>query len=273
MPVSCSRNATNAGRAELLATAVQGRPPGVGLGVGVLGLVDVEVALPELVARSPGTRRRPRRTPPGRARRRARRAGTARRGAVLLAQVRSSSRLASGRGSTSGVVMRASMPRVRSQRTRSIAPTPVRAESATLESHAMAARIAAGRPPAPRVGVLVVAYNAAGDPGPDARPAAAVVPRRRSTTCWSATTPARTTPTSVGLRLPGGHRPAADRRAPPAEPRLRRQPEGRLPLGDRARPRHRRAAARRRPVRPRGASRTSSRRWRRARPTPCSARG
>ena len=36
------------------------------------------------------------------------------------------------------------------------------------------------------------------------------------------------------------------------EPRLRRQPEGRLRLGHRPRPRHRRAAARRRAVRPRG---------------------
>ena len=59
-----------------------------------------------------------------------------------------------------------------------------------------------------------------------------------------------------GRHLPGGTRlqgavagTASHRHPPPAQPRLRRQPEGRVPHGHRARARHRRAAPRRRPVR------------------------
>ena len=59
-------------------------------------------------------------------------------------------------------------------------------------------------------------------------------------------------------RLPGRRRTCRSPSCATAQPRLRRQPEGRLPLGHRARPRHRRAAARRRAVRARGRSRTSS---------------
>ena len=57
----------------------------------------------------------------------------------------------------------------------------------------------------------------------------------------------------VGLGLPGDStRLPLTVVKPPREPRLRRQPEGRLPLGHRARPGRRRAPARRRPVCPRG---------------------
>ena len=101
-----------------------------------------------------------------------------------------------------------------------------------------------------KVGILVVAYNAAGTLAavldripPDFR---SEVDRGRS----SATTPARTPPTWSGSATSQTVRPAAHGHPPPAQPRLRRQPEGGLPLRDRARPRHRRAAARRRPVRP-----------------------
>ena len=77
--------------------------------------------------------------------------------------------------------------------------------------------------------------------------------RRR---CSSATTPATTRPTSSASATSSSiARPAARGHPASEQPRLRRQPEGRLPLGDRAGPRHRRAAARRRPVRARAAPR------------------
>ena len=64
-----------------------------------------------------------------------------------------------------------------------------------------------------------------------------------------------------------------DGRAPAPQPRLRRQPEVRLPVGDRARPRHRRAPPRRRPVRARAAGRHRRADRRAATPRSSSARG
>ena len=76
----------------------------------------------------------------------------------------------------------------------------------------------------PRIGVLVVAYNAAATLAADLDRLPASF-RRRSTTSSSATTPATTTPTRSASPTRRG-RPAADRGPPRAEPRLRRQPEG-----------------------------------------------
>ena len=81
------------------------------------------------------------------------------------------------------------------------------------------------------------------------------IPAARSTRSWSATTTARTARTWSASATSSRRPTCRSGRAPPAQPRLRRQPEGRLPVGDRARARHRRAAARRRPVRARAARR------------------
>ena len=109
--------------------------------------------------------------------------------------------------------------------------------------------------PSPRIGIVVVAYNAATtlawvlDRIPESfrpRIAAILVSDDHS----------HDDTESVGLEY-------KDREAElpltivrqPRNLGLRRQPEVRLPLGHRARPRHRRPAPRRRPVRPRGARR------------------
>ena len=70
-------------------------------------------------------------------------------------------------------------------------------------------------------------------------------------------------------RLPGDRgRPAPRRRPSGGQPRLRRQPEVGVPLGDRARPRHRGAAPRRRAVRARAAPGHRGAPGRAARPMP-----
>ncbi len=132
-----------------------------------------------------------------------------------------------------------------------------------------------------------------GEPWEDARaPSSAPAIDRPGSTCGSVSSSSPTTPPRRSRRpwtgcppsfaRDGRPRPGVRRREPrrhlrgrpratsrrthlpltvvkhPREPRLRRQPEGRLPLGHRPRPRHRGAAARRRPVRARGASRASS---------------
>ena len=124
--------------------------------------------------------------------------------------------------------------------------------------HAAAAR---HRPARPRVGVLVVAYNAATTLAQtlDRLPEAFVDSVDHVLVCDDAS---HDDTYEVGLRFQSGSHPAADRgpaRARTSATAATRRPATRWAID--ARPRHRRAAARRRPVRPGGASRTSSRRW------------
>ena len=243
---------------------VERSAPGVGLDVAVLGLVDVEVALPELVVdrrelgrrsverlgRSTSSRTmcgkgsRGRRTPwPPRPARRAAEPGR-------RAPGRSCAHACHGVGGTEP-------PRVNWR----VASTPASPSEGDVEGARPVRRRPRHRPP--RVGVLVVAYNAAGTLAAHPRAAARVVRARPSTTSSSATTPAPTTPT----RSASAYQAAS--RLPLTVVRHERnlgyggnQKAG-YALGHRARPRHRRAAPRRRPVRAGGDRATSSRRSRR----------
>ena len=106
--------------------------------------------------------------------------------------------------------------------------------------------------PTPRVGVLVVAYNAASTlAARPSAPARVVRPDRRPRDGLRRREHRRHLRRSVSRSRSPRALPITVV-TPRAQPRLRRQPEGRLRVGDRARPRRRRAAARRRPVRPRG---------------------
>ena len=106
-----------------------------------------------------------------------------------------------------------------------------------------------------RIGILVVAYNAAStlasvlDRIPDD-----FVPRVAKVLVSDDYSHDATYLVGLGYQQLERCVPARDH-PPPEQPRLRRQPEGRLPLGDRAGPRHRRAAARRRSVRARAPAR------------------
>ena len=115
----------------------------------------------------------------------------------------------------------------------------------------------AGASRSPRIGILVVAYNAEST-------LAATLDRipgdflARVDEIIVADDASGDDTFGAGRALelvePGG---ADHRHPPPREPRLRRQPEGRLPHGDRTRARHRGDAPRRRPVRARSACPTS----------------
>ena len=259
------------------ATAVQRRPPRVGLGVGVLGLVDVEVALPELVAH------------PGELRRRLReRLGVQH---VVEHDVREGLRR---RGSARPCVGRSAVEAVEVDEAGGHGAHDVTTTPAAGSPVRLAARLLTSQPgpsaerhpqhdaPSCRPARAATRRASASSSSPTTPPrrspqtldaAARSRSSRPSTTCWSATTRAPTTPTRSGLRFQSGSQPAADRGAARAEPRLRRQPEGRLRTGRSSTASTSSccstATASTRP----SASRTSSPRWCAARPTPSSARG
>ena len=101
-----------------------------------------------------------------------------------------------------------------------------------------------------KIGIVVVAYNAAATLATRARPDPRRV-RRADRRHPRLRQRQRGPHVPRRPRLPAGPRAAAaaDGHPPGPQPRLRRQPEDRLPVGDRAGLRHRRPAPRRRPVR------------------------
>ena len=123
----------------------------------------------------------------------------------------------------------------------------------------------------PRIGVLVVAYNAASTL---AKTLDRIPDEFRSQisevfVCDDAS-PDRTYLVGLGYQQTQRDLPVSVIRHE-NEPRLRRQPEGRLPAAIGARPRHHRAAARATASTPRSSSRRWSSHWCAARPTRSSA--